>query len=264
MHRQASAGGERLPVARGAAGMTQSHWPGSVRKVAALALASVLCAACGRPPEGPPARERAALARAVEQLEAARAAKLPVAVEVYAARIVKRFPASQEAQALRAQLPALRAEAERAQEARRRAELWRYTAAEHAQGFQLMAELASDAAASAPPLRLLLRNHPRFGRSVYLLIDDGADFACERLCSLQMAFDGQRPQAFAVRRALDNVPPAVFLRDEAAFFVALEDAEALRVDVPLASGERLAYRFDVGGYQPDRLQGDGSRPDAWR
>ena len=235
----------------------------ALRAAAAIALAAFLCAGCERPaPAGPPAHERAALAREVERLEAARAADLPVAVEIYAARIIDRFPASGEAATLRAQLPSLRAEAARWRDDRRRAELWRYSAAEHAEGFQLMAELSSDPVVDAPPLRLMLRRHPRFGPAAYLLIDGGADFACASTCTLQMRFDEGPARAFAMRRAPDNVPPALFLRDESAFTAALEAAGELRVEVPLASGARVAYRFDVGGYQPQRMQGDGSQARA--
>ena len=250
----------RRAAPAGISGSVGSAGIGSaLRAAAVVALAAFLCAGCERPPAGPPPHERAALAREVERLEAARAADLPVAVEIYAAKIIERFPASQEAAALRTQLPSLRAAAEHWRDERRRADLWRYSAAEHAEGFQLMAELSSDPVVDAPPLRLVLRRHPRFGPAAYLLIDGGADFACPGTCTLQMLFDEGPSRGFAMRRAPDNVPPALFLRDHEAFMTALEAAGELRVEVPLASGARATYRFDVGGYEPDRMQGDGTQ-----
>ena len=223
-----------------------------------LVIAALACGGCERPPPGPTAQDRAALANAVERLEAARAAQLPVATEVLALKLIERFPASAEAARLRQELPTLRAEAEAWLAARRRADLWRYGSAEHAEGFQLRAELDAAAVADAPPLRLVLRRHPKFGQSVYLLMDGGADFACAEQCTIEMAFDDAAPRGFAARRALDNVPPALFMRDHGAFHAALEEADTLRIAVPLASGARIDYRFEVGGYRPERMQGDGS------
>jgi hypothetical protein len=222
-----------------------------------LALLALLAAACERAPVELSPRQRAELDRQMQRFAAARMFAIAEAAEVYAAEIIARFPASPEAAALRAQWASLQAEADERRAERRRAELWRYNAAENPRGLELLAELSSAPRDDAPTMRLVLRRHPRFGQSVYLLIEREADFACERSCALQMRFDRSSAQVFAARRALDNVPPALFLRDDQAFIAALEAADEMRIDVVLASGERVSYRFEVGGYQPERMREDG-------
>jgi hypothetical protein len=228
----------------------------NLHRVCAMALV-VLLAACERAPVELSPRQRAELDRQLQRLDAARAFSIAEAAEVYAAEIITRFPASPEAAALREQWSSLRAEADERRAARRRAELWRYNAADNPRGLELLAELSSELQGDAPTVRLVLRRHPRFGQSVYLLIEREADFACERSCVLQVTFGRSAAQPFAARRALDNVPPALFLRDDQGFIVALEAADEIRVELALASGERVSYRFDVGGYRPERMREDG-------
>jgi hypothetical protein len=217
-----------------------------------LALAALLGTGCERHPVEPTPREQAALARHVQRFEAARTFGIAEAAELYAAEILRRFPSSEESATLRAQWLSLQQEAAARRAEKQRAALWRYNAAEHPRGLELLAELTADAQDATPTLRVALRRHPRWGESAYLLIGDGADFACALFCTLHLVFDGEsRP--FAVKRALDNVPPALFMRDHAAFYAAIETSQELRLDLPLASGRRAAYRFDVGGYQPAQM-----------
>lgn len=247
----------RLPVQFARPVIVRGQVSFRVRLQFALLAAVLLSSGCEPAPTAPTPLEQAALDRAMRRLQAAQAAALPEAAEPYARDIIERFPASAEAAALRAQWPALQAAAQDARHQRQRAERWHYNAAEHPRGLELLAELEGDAADGAPPLRLVLRRHPRWGQSAYLLIDRNADFDCGHRCTLPMAFDEASATPVAVTRALDNVPPALFLRDHQAFYAALEAADVLQVEVPLRSGERVAYRFDVGGYQPARMQDDG-------
>jgi hypothetical protein len=235
------------------------HVSGPPACIAVLMLVALIGAGCDRAHTAHAARQQAALDRELQRLEVARAADVPEAVEIHAAAIIDRFPATPEAAMLRVQWPALQAAAERHRAQRRRAERWHYNAAEHSQGLELMAELPSNEQDNLPPLRLVLRRHPRWGQSAYLLIARDADFACEHSCMLQMRFDDAPAGPVAVRRALDNVPPALFLRDDDAFYAALETTGYLHIEVGLASGAQATYVFDVGGFQPAKMQASNWR-----
>jgi hypothetical protein len=221
----------------------------------ALLFTLLLLVGCGPRGEDPAAaaQREAQAAAALQRLEAARAAGQHEAAAIYAAELLERHPDSPAATTVRAELDALQKRAEADREGRRLAALWTYHAVEGEAGVVRTAYIhGRGAAAAAPSLRLVIRRHPEWGQSTYLLIGDGADFACQGECRAGLAFDDGASEPFVISRAPDVDPPAVFLDDDAAVLERITHAQHLRLEIELLAGP-AEYRFDLGGFDPGRL-----------
>lgn len=132
--------------------------------------------------------------------------------------------------------------------AHRLAALWSYTATAEDGGTQYAAAIATQAPiAKDARLRLVLRQHPKWGRSVYLLLDN-ATFDCKGGCAtLAVGFDGAKAQ-----RMKATIPPtgepALFIDDDKAFIAKMEKAQTLAIDVKLKGEGAKTATFEVGGF----------------
>jgi hypothetical protein len=222
----------------------------------ALLFTLLLLVGCGPRGEDPAAaaQREAQAAAALQRLEAARAAGQHEAAAIYAAELLERHPDSPAATTVRAELDALQKRAEADREGRRLAALWTYHAVEGEAGVVRTAYIhGRGAAAAAPSLRLVIRRHPEWGQSTYLLIGDGRDFRCQDLCRAQVAADEGQPQPFVISRAKDVDPPAVFLDEDERVITAVEAAQVLTLVIELADGSAPTYRFEVGGFDMGRF-----------
>lgn len=102
-----------------------------------------------------------------------------------------------------------------------------------------------------PTVQLVLRDDPRWGQSVYLVIEDG-HFDCGEPCAFRIAFDEAEAGRWAGRTASTGTRPALFIEDDAAFIAALEGAQRLRI-APVA-GRSAAILFEVGGFSKARYR----------
>ena len=192
------------------------------------------------------------------QYEAARAAGNPEAAEKAADALRDKFEGSDAAATLEPTLDAVRADAEKAREARRLQGLWDYQANAVEGGTQRSASVFSrtvdageDAPAPIPDAQLVLRDHPSWGRSAYLLLEQ-KKFDCGRPCAMRIAFDGADATEWKGKQADSGKGPALFIEDHAAFEKALEGAQQVRIELPKGSGRIPALVFEVGGYAPER------------
>jgi hypothetical protein len=223
--------------------------------IALLAL-MLLLGACDRGETAQAQAERAeAMAAAgLQRVESSREAGLMDAARIYAEEVLQKYPQTAAAAQLQPQLGPLRAAAEQEREGRRLAELWTYHAVDGEAGTVHTAYIFGRAEqADAPPVRLVLRRHPEWGQNTYLLIGDGADFRCQDECRASLAFDGKPAEDFVITRAKDVDPPAVFLEEDARVLTAVDGAETLLLQVDLADGSAPPYRFELGGFDSDRL-----------
>jgi len=237
--------------------------PMLLRALLCLCLATISLGACG----DREAAQRNAAERARQKMEQAaeeglrRVREVQAAGQVeiahaYALDIVQHYPQTAAAQQLRGELPALEAAATQSREVRRLAELWTYHAVDdkEAGGMVYTAYIhASSANTAAPKLRLVLRRHPQWGQSVYLLMD-GGDFACTKpACDAQWAADGGAPAKIVVSRAEGANPPALFIEDDAKALATVDAASRIELDIPLAGGKSERYLFEVAGLDITRL-----------
>lgn len=103
--------------------------------------------------------------------------------------------------------------------------------------------------AVVPTVQLVLRDDPRWGRSVYLVVWEG-DFACGDPCAFRLRFDQGEQQRWAGTRSSTGTHPALFIDAEADFVAALEGSS--RLELAPADGRFAPLLFDVTGFDPQR------------
>jgi hypothetical protein len=233
----------------------------SARYLVAMVLA-VCLAACSGGNDSESALSSAERTRAqalLKSYEAARAAENWEAAEATADRLRGKYPDSPEAGALQRGLEQVRAQAAIARETRRLHGLWEYQRVAAGAGTQRTAAIYSRTApgeegetAATPDARLVLRDHPSWGRSAYLLLTQ-SKFDCGRPCALAIRFDDTPAQPFAGKQADSGVGPALFIVDEKRFVEALGHAKKIRIALPKGSGFAPSLMFEVDGFEPTAL-----------
>lgn len=103
--------------------------------------------------------------------------------------------------------------------------------------------------AVVPTVQLVLRNDPRWGQSVYLVIEEG-HFDCGQPCAFQLRFDDGATRTWAGKAASTGTRPALFIEDDRAFIAALDGAQ--RLAIAPADGRDSALLFEVRGFSAAR------------
>jgi len=206
-----------------------------------------------------PAADQARAAEVLAAYESARGIGNWEAAEAHAGQLQDRFPGSDAAAKLGPGLEQVRAQAEQLRESRRLGALWDYQAVAVGQGVQRSAAIYSRTVpvgegelALTPDAQLVLREHPSWGRSAYLLLAQSR-FECGKPCAMQIRLDDAPAQRFAGKQADSGKGPALFIEDEARFIEAMSRAKKVRIELPKGSGKIPALAFEVGGYDPSRF-----------
>ncbi len=136
--------------------------------------------------------------------------------------------------------------------------LWTYQGVTLKEGVQRSASIYSRTVpveegeiAPVPDAELVLRDHPSWGRSAYLLLAQSR-FSCGKPCAMTIAFDGVEPKRFSGKQADSGKGPALFIEDETGFIAALKSAKTVRIVLPKGSGLVSSLTFEVGGYDSSR------------
>ena len=194
----------------------------------------------------------------LKQYQAARDAGNPEVAEAAADKLRERFPDSGVAAQTDATLEKVRADAQLQRDARRLRGLWDYQANAVGKGTQFSAsifshtaDLGDEQAAPIPDAQMVLRDHPDWGRSAYLLLAQ-AKFTCGKPCQMQIAFDDAPAQTWAGKQADSGKGPALFIEDEPKFVAALQAGKRVRIELPKGSGHIPALVFEVGGFEAAR------------
>src|SRR6478735_9483147 len=224
---------------------------------ALLCLALAACSGAGEEGEGSVelgAADQAKAASMLQEYQAARTAGNPQLAEAAADKLREKYPDSAAAHELDATLDEVRKAAEAQRETARLQKLWDYQDNDVGKGVQHTAtifsqapDLGEDAPAAAPDAQLVLRDHPEWGRSVYLLLAQNK-FACGKPCTLQLAFDDAPLETWPGKQADSGHGPALFVEDEPRFMEALPGAKKVKVVLPKNSGSLNALTFEVGGF----------------
>jgi hypothetical protein len=238
-------------------------------RIACAAAASILLAACSSNAPPPAAVPKPAAAAApvneaaaakeralYDQMRASQSWDLAVSL---GDEVVGKYPASAAAAQVRQTLDDVRAKATAQRESRRVAKLWSYAAVPEAGGTQYTAAVesreplgAGASAKDAERIRLVLRVHPKWGRSVYLLLDN-AKFDCSKGCAtLPVRFDDAPAQ-----RMKATIPPtgepALFIDDDKGFIAKLGGAKTVAIDATIKGEGAKTFVFEVGGYDATKL-----------
>jgi hypothetical protein len=206
------------------------------------------------------AADEAKAAALLASYESARDGNNWEAAETNADRLREKYPGSQAAAKLAPSLEQVRSEAEKVRESRRLAGLWDYQQIPVGKGVQRSASLFSRTATpeegvpvAMPDAQLVLRDHPSWGRSVYLLLAQ-SQFKCGSPCAMQISFDDAAAARFAGKQADSGKGPALFIEDKQRFIEAMSHAKKVRIELPKGSGRIPALVFEVGGYAPSRFE----------
>jgi hypothetical protein len=134
--------------------------------------------------------------------------------------------------------------------------LWTYQGVTLKEGVQHSAAIYSHTVlveegdiAPVADAELVLRDHPSWGRSAYLLLAQSR-FKCGQPCAMSIAFDDVEARRFSGKQADSGKGPALFIENETAFIAALKQAKKLRIVLPKGSGIVSTLNFEVGGYDP--------------
>ena len=196
----------------------------------------------------------AALARNYDQARAAQQWNLALS---YANELQRTAPNSVPAHEVQATLADTSIHADEARDKRRLAALWAYNLEPINYGSDgvvvsayIYSDHKSDPEGSAP-VRLVLRRHPKWGRSVYLVLDQG-EFDCAPGCKVLVRFDDQPAHDFAATKSLQN-RSALFIDDEETIRNALDKIRVVSISTRVADTPRL-LRFEVGGFDRVKLE----------
>lgn len=228
-----------------------------------VCLLCVFLAACSGEEAGPGELSAADQAKATtlfDSYESARNGKNWEVAESYADKLRDQFPDSDAAAKLTTSLGQVRAQAEQVRESRRLAELWDYQSVAVGNGVQRSAAIYNLTVLAeegqpmpTPDAQLVLRDHPSWGRSAYLLLAQSR-FSCGAPCAMQIRFDEGQARRFAGKQADSGKGPALFIEDEQGFIEAMSNADKVRIDLPKGSGRIPALVFEVAGYDPGRFE----------
>lgn len=96
--------------------------------------------------------------------------------------------------------------------------------------------------------RLLVRNHPRFGRDVIVSISAGI-IGCDadKGCHVNVSFDKTASQAVYAHLPRDKTPNILFLGEYDDMIARINEARVIQVGLPSPAGDVRHFSFDIGG-----------------
>jgi hypothetical protein len=141
----------------------------------------------------------------------------------------------------------------------RLAALWNYASIPAGSGKQYSAMIDSHVELdqnglplNKPDARLVLRIHPDWGHSSYLLLENKA-FVCGQPCTMKISFDGGDAMVFKGTQADSGQGPALFIDDYKAFYAAMLPAKKVKIVLQKNGDYAPTFVFDVDGYDSTRL-----------
>ena len=229
-------------------------------------VCACLCACAGEDPE-------VAKAAAAEQLAAQEAkaqegaAAFDVAVnkenwslaKAQADVLIDQYPDSAAAKRVRAEYDAVKQKFDDTREAARTAALWSYGTQSVKGGLQRSSAIYAkdnvDVDGTGPTqVRLIFRDHPDWGRSSYLVLQNG-DFNCYGGCRVQIKIDGKPVKSLPGSRPKTDEAIAMFIEDERALWKLVKGAKTLEIEFPVKGLGKRSAMFEVAGLDAGRMPG---------
>lgn len=97
---------------------------------------------------------------------------------------------------------------------------------------------------------LALREHPKFGKDVYIKIEKGQLLDSDYHSKVVVRFDSENPMSFPSVRPADLSTEILFLRGSAfpVFLKKLPKAKSVKIEVPVYQAGNQVLTFDVEGF----------------
>ena len=239
----------------------------NLNKLHLIIAAALALSACDSAEQQKAAAEAAAAQQAAakeqkaqeigKQFDAKYAEKNWVLAAAHGEELVVMHPDSPVTARIRAQYEEAKAKLGETRELQRMAALWEYQSVPVKGGSQLSAAIYSkkpiDTGFGTPyPVRLIFRDHPSWGRSSYLVLENG-DFDCYGGCKVQVTLDDKAPKAMAASRPKTDEAIAMFIEDERALWRMAGSAKTMTIEFPVKMGGKRSAVFEVGGLDKGRL-----------
>ena len=229
-------------------------------------VCACLCACAGEDPEV--ARAAAAEQLAAQEAKAQEgAAAFDVAVnkenwslaKAQADVLIDQYPDSAAAKRVRAEYDGVKKKLDDTREAARTAALWSYGTQSVKGGLQRSSAIYAkdnvDVDGTGPTqVRLIFRDHPDWGRSSYLVLQNG-DFNCYGGCRVQIKIDGKPAKSLPGSRPKTDEAIAMFIEDERALWKLVKGAKTLEIEFPVKGLGKRSAMFEVAGLDAGRMPG---------
>ena len=204
------------------------------------------------------AKEQAA-AQLQREYDAAVAANNWELARVHGAALLAQYPGTLAAEAVEPALADVTARAEAAREQRRLAALWNYARVAAGKGEQRSAAILSTEAvdtggASPATVQLVIRDHPEWKRSAYLVLQ-GGDFDCYGGCKIRLKFDDAAAKPASAWRPKTDEAIALFIEDYRGLWRQMRKAQRLEIEFPVKAGGSRTAVFEVGGLDGGQMPG---------
>lgn len=234
---------------------------------AALAVACALLSGCAG--EDPAVAAKAAAEQAAAQEAKAQegAAAFDDAVKkenwslakAQADVLIAQYPDSAAAKRVRPEYDGIKRKLDETREAARTAALWSYGTQSVKGGLQRSSAIYAkdnvDVDGTGPTqVRLIFRDHPDWGRSSYLVLQNG-DFNCYGGCRVQITLDGKPAKSLPGSRPKTDEAIAMFIEDERALWKMTKGAKTLEIEFPVKGLGKRSAVFEVAGLDPGRMPG---------
>jgi len=201
--------------------------------------------------------ESAANAQARNYVQARDAGQYELA-QAYANQLLHDAPDTVAAREVQATLADTGVKADEARDKRRLAGLWSYNTEFLTGGSgENVVHTAAIYATKDPndindvPVRLVLRKHPQWGRSVYLVLDHG-QFDCKPGCKVPVKFDDQPARQLPASKS-DQNKQAMFIDDEQTVRDALDKIRVITINTSV-DGRPRSISFEVGGFDRAEIE----------
>lgn len=193
------------------------------------------------------------------KFDAAQAARDWEMARIHGVALLDQYPDSQAAARIKPLLEEVKAKAEGAREERRLQTLWDYAQTNTDGGVQrsaaILAKQPVDVDGSgAKPVQLVFRDHPKWKRSSYLVLQAG-DFRCAGGCKVKVVADGA-PRSMDAWRPDTDEAIAMFITDQKALWQLAGKSKQIEIEFPVKAGGTRKAVFETGGL-------DGSQMPGW-
>jgi hypothetical protein len=169
--------------------------------------------------------------------------------------LMARFPESAEAKALKPRYEEISSQAKAMQEGRRLAALWDYqqvavgNKTQFSAGIYSKQEMFAGEPSDLPPAaRLIIRIHPEWGNSIYLVLAQ-SKFRCGSPCTMKISFDDGEYKTFPGKQADTGNGPALFIENEKIFYKSLQTAKNIKIKIKGVPN----LEYEVASYNAKKL-----------